>query len=88
MVLRVGVNIQESGLSLISNVPDHIHVATLADVDDALGEHYGYRYTEECGLAQTLTVVWLNRRRRSIRRLSRSDLPPHTPWSTRSSKAY
>ena len=78
VVLPIGVNIEHRLCAGSTECADDRRVPAFADVDDALGQHPPIGHVSRGTGVQTETSRPI-RRLRSIRRRSRSDLPPQTP---------
>lgn len=84
MVLAVAVHVEDHVPAGTGDRIDDRDVTPLADVDDALDDRFTggaathHARRPDLRAVQTETVR-PTRRRRRIRRRSRSDLPPHTP---------
>ena len=80
MVLGIGVDVEQRCPRRRSEGLEDRRVAPLADVDDAFGRgHRGRARQRRRHHDRQTATARPTRRRRSMRRRSRSDLPPQTP---------
>jgi hypothetical protein len=79
VVLAIGVDIENSATTGTSHLFDGGPVPPLTDVDDTFDQCVAVGHVRRGRSKGQTETAWLVRRRRSIRRRSRSDFPPQTP---------